>query len=209
MLIQPGIRIRCNGRDGTLGLLVVRDQQPDTVYLLSAWHVLDDFMGEGDVTLPDHNHQLVARYQRSEATAHPEMDIALAEVHPDFHSQLSNTTVDGNNTISEAAYWRRNMPLSKYGATTQRTRSRLVDDTDNFGNLLYGLVLGKYPGGVDQYCHHGDSGAIWCDAISGKAIGMHSKGGLTGNQAAASPLIVAMEDMGLQVLSTQRWENNN
>lgn len=52
MHIQPGIEISCNGRLGTLGLILKRQDDPN-LYLLSCWHVLDGGEGSCDVSLPN------------------------------------------------------------------------------------------------------------------------------------------------------------
>ena len=68
MHIQPGIEISCNGRLGTMGLVLIREED-SSLYLLSCWHVLDGGEGSCEVTLPGLSDKVVARYERSKSTA--------------------------------------------------------------------------------------------------------------------------------------------
>jgi len=52
MVIQPGLKISCNGRIGTLGMFVKKNGDPGKVYLMSCWHILDDNNRSGDVIHP-------------------------------------------------------------------------------------------------------------------------------------------------------------
>jgi len=199
MAIHPGAKISCSGREGTLGLLVTPYNDRSKIFLLSCWHVIDGGMESVDVILPEHDNRVVARYVRSAATSSKEMDVALAEIVPGHGLPISNQLADGSRTISQAAYWDIGIDLVKYGAATGQTRCRLIDDPDQYGSLKYGLQLGQHPAGEEIYCAHGDSGAVWCNE-AGKAVGLHSKGGLAGNFAAATPVKYILEDLGLTIL---------
>ena len=199
MIIQPGVKISCNGRVGTLGLLVKRKVEPEKTYLMCCWHILDDENPAGTVILPDHNNLVIANYQRSESTAIKEMDVAIAELAPDHGLPMNNTTVDNARTIYQAAYWKNGVTLIKYGAATLSTQCQLVEQAGSIGNLMRGLKLAKLPGGDKKYCAHGDSGAVWCSSETGKAIGLHSKG-FEGNLAAASPIIVILGKLQLTIV---------
>jgi len=201
MVIQPGLRIQGAGSIGALGLIVNRISRPNETYLLSCYHVLDGGYSEGVVTLPDHGNRVIAHYQRSNDTAIKGMDVAIAKITINANDTLSNTTLDNRYTIVEAGYWRigGQMTLSKYGPATQRTRCTVKEDQTHYSNLDEAIVLAKHPNGRIRFCDKGDSGSIWCNAITGKGVAIHARGGLSGNLAAASPLIWALEDLNLEI----------
>lgn len=201
MHIQPGIEISCNGRLGTMGLILKREEDPN-LYLLSCWHVLDGGEGSCDVTLSSDNSNIVARYERSKATANEQIDCAIALIEPSFEGDISNQIVNSDTKIRKAAYWQDGMPVIKTGASTNQTRSKLLYALDNFGNLNPAIKLGKLIDGEEIYCQQSDSGAIWCSVASGNGIAMHSKGGLPDNEAAAVPLKVALQYFKASIYSS-------
>ena len=192
MHLQPGIKISANGRLGTLGLILKRQEDPN-LYLLSCWHVLDGNEGSSVITLPSNDEKIIARYERSEKTANEQLDCAIAVIEPTLHANMSNQIINSDKKISKAAYWQDRMSLIKTGASTNQTSCKLLYALDNFGNLNPAIKLGKLDDGEETYCEHGDSGAIWCSVASGNGIAMHSKGGLPDNQAAAVPLKVVLD----------------
>ena len=200
MDIQPGLTIICNNRKGTLGLLVKRNDNDDNIYLLSCWHILDDGIEHSEVTAPDLGGITIARYTRSTDTSSQEMDAAIAQLLPDLDIPAHNTIVGTDTVISQAAYWKKRMELKKLGATTGWTRSMLEKGKDYFGDLQYALILKKHPNGKMHYCDHGDSGALWCSATTGKGIAIHAKGGLAANKAAASPLVYILDKFNLSII---------
>ena len=188
MKIQPGIGIVCNNIHGTLGLIVTREDKPNKLYLLSCWHVLDGGHRQSEVRLAGDDNRVIAHYQRSRETAHRDFDAALAEIDTDVDLPLSNEIFGTEHTLSRAAYSRNNLVLRKTGATTGNTRCVLKRRTSQYGDLKSGLILAEHSSGQHIYCKPGDSGAIWCSVTSGKAIGLHARGRLEGNLAAAAPV---------------------
>ena len=202
MKIQPGIKLNCNGIDGTLGLIVIRNAEPDKRYLLSCMHVLDSGHGSGDVFLPDINDNVIAQYSNSTEFSHDGFDAALAEIDPNYYSLLSNQIAGSNKTIATAAYGLPNMELTKTGFVTKKTRSVIDHFTDQFGNLEAGIVLKPHPNGINKYCAQGDSGSVWCSKVTGKAIGLHARGQM-GNDfiAAASPIKLILNAFNARIYS--------
>jgi hypothetical protein len=198
LTIQSGIPIDCNGRLGTLGL-IVKGKDNHQLYLLSCWHLLDGGEGQSEIRSPLHNNTVIAHYNRSQYTSRPDLDVAIAELN--FSSDLAyNNGIHGTNrVVSRAAYAVANMELRKVGAATGITQCRLEKKLDRLGNLKYGMLLKAHTNGLSFYCDRGDSGAIWC-SMTGKAIGLHTKGGLADNRAAAVPLKVILNLMKVSIV---------
>jgi len=152
--------------------------------------------------IPDDNNKIIARYERSEETSFKEMDVAIAEIVLDQDWEISNRLIDDSKTIDSSIAWLRGMPLTKYGAGTERTQCKLIKAYDQFSDLQNGLELGAYPGSNNEYCDHGDSGAIWCDPESGNAVALHSREGVEG-KAYATPVILILQRMGLSIFLEQ------
>ncbi len=199
MKLQPGIDISCNGRLGTLGL-VLKKKDSEKYYLLSCWHVIDGNEGSANISIPSLSDQVVATYQRSMNTANEQMDCAIAEIDMTVVQDLTNQIFESDKKIKKASYWQDEMPLVKTGAATGRTSAKLLYALDNFGNLNPAIKIGQLDEGEELYCQHGDSGAIWCSLASGNGIAMHSKGGLPGNEAAAVPLKVILQYFNASIL---------
>jgi len=203
MNIQPGIKITCNGIDGTLGLIVIRNAEPDKRYLLSCMHVLDGGHGSGDVFMPDINNNVIARYVDGPEFSHAGFDAALAEIDPQYFPLLSNQVTGSNRIITTAAYGMPNMELIKTGMVTKKTRCVIDHFTDYFGNLEAGIVLKPHVNGINKYCAQGDSGSVWCAKVTGKAIGLHARGQM-GNDftAAASPIKLILNTFNASIYSS-------
>ncbi len=200
MEIQPGIKIQCNQRTGTLGIIVSKENNDSKLYLLSCWHILDDGIEAGDVVLPDDNNRLIARYERSVDTANESLDASIAEIDSDIDIPINNRISGTDRSISSFSYsWKKNTELRKTGDQTGTTRCLIGRKMTQYGNLDQALKLKRHPNGRATYCAHGDSGSIWCTIEHGFAVGLHARGGLPGNFAAATPIALILRDMGLKI----------
>ncbi|MEM7292075.1 MAG: hypothetical protein AAF420_01610 [Pseudomonadota bacterium] len=210
--LQPGVKIKAAGGLGTLGMLVYKYTQTggprspkvvdySEVYLLTCWHVLyrDGRRRSGQVTLPDHNDMEIATYSHSNDTAIEGLDAAIAKIKSDIPVSLTNRVLGSRKVIKKTGRALKSMKLRKRGAATQNTAC-LVNETDrSFGNIELALTLKhrQQNGGSSDFCAPGDSGAIWWETARGRAVGLHARGGLANEEAAAAVLKEIMKRLKL------------
>ena len=198
MLLQPGLRISCHERRGTLGALVTSRHLPG-LFLLSAWHVLDDTKGAGDVTLPDNDGLVVARFTPGHHTSYPEQDAAIAlVVLENPFANFTNVVPNVRFAVGKAGGPSTTMKVWKYGAATQDTVCMISEVFYRPGATGEGVRFAQATDGPVNYCDPGDSGAMWCSTF-GRSIAIHSQGDLNGNVGLGSSAMVVFKNLGLEI----------
>ncbi|WP_317930335.1 hypothetical protein [Halioxenophilus sp. WMMB6] len=185
--LQPGQGLcRQDGLPGSLGL-AVRDRHSDRIGLLSCWHVLATPQGrEGDLIHRHSAHPYPVRREPIATLARwfldDEGDAAVAWLLPGvtIATELSELPLILTNHRAPQV----GDILVKVGAQTGCTRARVT----NIGHhpASYGhtqlTMAGFYLEPISQpkqcalISAPGDSGAIWCDELSGAAVGLHVGG---------------------------------
>lgn len=199
MIVQPGLRIQCGGRNGTAGLIVRRVDDPGRLYLLGCLHVLGGHDHMSEVRLPEHGNLLIGRFERSAATTRPDMDAAIAELLSISDLEFSNSVLGTGTKITIVSTTSPPLVLEKVGAGSGRTRCRYSRLSDNYGSITNGMTLIPLPNGTNHFCKQGDSGAVWYNPITGKALGMHISGTPRGENAVACSLKFVMRAMRLDL----------
>jgi hypothetical protein len=188
--LQPGLSVGSDaGEVGTLGALV--SDLEGNVFGLSALHVLysSDQARNGDPVMqpgkPDGGRAgadtigTLARYSR-------DYDAALALLD---NKRPVNPQPLGGQSLQAIRLPRNGDILEKSGRTTCVTRA-YVDAIGRYYN--YAAAIHLRPLDDDQEATisaSGDSGAVWYDAKTGEAIGLHVKGdGIPGGNALATLL---------------------
>jgi endonuclease G len=190
-MLQPGLSIGNVARtsDGTLGLFV-RDRRDNLACLLSNWHVLcggeqaqsgDAISQPGPSFSGPNVPREVARLRRW-IDPPRQYDAAIAAIDQGFSIDLTllDSTLKSNG-IGEPVI---GMTVIKAGVSTGVTHA-LVDGInghyqipyDDFGGGIFWLRrfrLVPHPDFHDRDVSlPGDSGSVWADAASGRAIGLH------------------------------------
>jgi len=193
-VLQPGLSVGNVPRtsDGTLGLFV-RDRRDNALCLLSNWHVLcggkqaqsDDVISQPGPSFSGPNvPRGVARLRRW-IDPPRQYDAAIAAIDERFpvDATLLDSTLRSTG-IAEPAV---GMTAIKAGVATGVTHA-LVDAInghyqipyDNFGGgsfWLQGFRLVPHPDFHDRNVSQpGDSGSVWVDAASDRALGLHFAG---------------------------------
>jgi hypothetical protein len=192
--LQPGLSVGNleTGETGSLGMFTKIADQPGT-YILSNWHVLaggtsaqkgDRICQPGPGDAGNHPARVVAQLSKWTDLA-TGIDAAIAFVDPNFATseQLFNSTV-------KIADWEdptHNMKVVKAGAFSGFTHA-IVDGVEgafemnytNFGDQkrwMDGIRLRRDPDFPEtEVSIAGDSGAVWVNAETGRAIALHFGG---------------------------------
>jgi hypothetical protein len=197
MLLQAGSAIVAHNRIGTLGALVTSARFPGALFLLTAYHVLDDKRGDGSVTLRDTN-TVIAQYIAGPGTTDAEMDAAIARITiAEPFANFSNEVPSGNFRITHPGGPMKPQDLVKFGAGTNETTCAMAAILNEFDRRRGYVELGQASAGLQNYSAPGDSGALWCDKVTGLAIAMHIQGDRPGNMAIASTMNFIMERLQL------------
>lgn len=208
--IQPGVSIGNLQRatTGTVGL-GVRDRHAGGNAVLSNWHVLcgspDAKAGEqicqpGPLHLGTRTASVVASLERW-AQLDVGCDAALALMGPGI--SIQQTLFDTKITISGSERPGLNMKLVKYGVVSGLTHG-MTDgiggaykvDYSSYGDTLRwidGIRIVVDPDAPEKEISlAGDSGAVWVNPVTGKAVALHFAGedglGPTAEYALAQPL---------------------
>ena len=121
------------------------------------------------------------------------LDYAAAIIVPDVG--VSTSVLEFVDPLQGTANAVMGMRVVKSGAETGVTIGLVTDVTDSL------ITIVSPPIAPDDYVlsDRGDSGAIWLDAETGRAIGMHFSG-RDGNMAYARPLGAVLGALGLRLL---------
>jgi hypothetical protein len=198
--LVSGVRIsnEITGSPGTLGCIGI--DEDDRPWIVSCAHVLGrsrqstDVAGNlepilqstldlgGGIVALTHTDKMNSRLDYGAALIVPNIDVSTSVL--EFAEPLQRT--------AEAVV---GMRVVKSGAETGVTIGIVSDVTD----LLITIV--SPPIVPDDYVlsDRGDSGAIWLDAATGRAIGLHFSG-RDGNVAYARPLGSLLRELGLRLL---------
>jgi hypothetical protein len=197
--LVSGIRIvnQVTGSPGTLGCIGLDDA--DNPWIVSCYHVLGRNRQSVD---PPNNDEailqstvdlgggIVARTRTGKMN--PALDYGAAIIVPAIGVSTSVLELDKLDRIALAVV---GMRVVKSGAETGVTIGIVTDVSDTL------ITIGSPPVVPDDYVlsDRGDSGAIWLDAESGRAVGLHFSG-RDGNVAFARPLGGVLADLGLRLL---------
>ncbi|MEM7208834.1 MAG: hypothetical protein AAF434_13500 [Pseudomonadota bacterium] len=213
MIIQPGTSIYCaHGGKGTVGALVRKSARSRKLYLLTAWHVLDNDRASGatEVRLGSARGKVIATYKPGNATRDEKLDVAIAELDKDIEDlEWTNKVRGSNKLLNKTASPTSRTKFQMYGATTKLSNCRLDQKFQAFGSIENAFLL-KAAEGVDAstgFCASGDSGAMWYSQNSGRMIGLHSKGDMSGevngtmrtNCAAAVSITAIMNKLQIEL----------
>ena len=201
--LRPGVSIGDDREAGTIGLFVTDEQSGDPC-LLSSDHVIasDTFPDNGDpVYQPakrDDPGRVVAKLLRWDRFT----GSAVARVEDGV--TFDNRPFGRSQIIAGVREPALGDILEKSGRTTAITRGRVegVGNTyDGVGNAFF-LVPETPNTGNLELTWKGDSGAIWYDPATMKAVGLHVKGEADPNPAneyaVASSLTAVLEELRLQ-----------
>jgi endonuclease G len=178
-VLRPGASIaRADGSAATLGGVVV--DKAGRAFLLCAMHTLreGDKGKKGDAIVSpaprDANGaplNVVATYDR----VHVGLDAGLARLGAGLPA--TNDALISNETIGTPDIPNIGDILEKSGRTTGVTQA-IVKEVGTFLNMFPAIHLVPLSGDVDAtpLSDLGDSGAIWYDAITGRAKALHSSG---------------------------------
>jgi hypothetical protein len=182
--LRPGVSLAGVGCGaGTLGAWV-RDVA-GRHYALSAWHVLVGPHGTSSQAVlqpspldngrvPTHFVGRVADHVRG-----PEGDAAIVQV---ANRLRSNQVLLTNVNLAGARDPKVGDVLHKVGRTTEHTLAEVVSvgvvKTKWVPGGCRGFVLEPVAGGSAEITRAGDSGAIWYDATTSEAVGLHLEGEL-------------------------------
>ncbi len=219
--LQPGISIGNieRARQGTLGMFV-RDRATGRPGLLSNWHVLagatDGAPGDA-ISQPGPRHlgsapaRVVARLERwLDLATGCDAAFALLEGGAGTAQRLFGGTI----AITGVEAPRPGMELVKVGVTTGLTHG-LIDGSAGSFRLDYsaygdttrwmdGFRLVPHPDHpVDEISLAGDSGAVWVNPVTRRAVGLHFAGedgvGPLAEYALAHPIARVLELAGLRL----------
>lgn len=218
MKIQPGMKIKCNDIEGTLGLLVQKKNDPDTVYLLTCWHVLDNGHADAiagksiNVTAPDDGNRVIATYKRSDATANKGLDVALAKIKPSMVKHCSKEVLGSQpgKSLVKSTLPMPNMKLRMSGAASKKVTLCQVEKLQGkWGDLTEAVKLKHHPNEDrnSEYCKRGDSGSVWWSSETGGAVAVHTDGKFPNNRAAAVPVKVILRTLKLKIHVAQVAES--
>lgn len=200
MLLQAGMAIEAHVRIGTLGALVTSNHFPGELFLLTAYHVLDDGLGDGPVTLPDDGNPVVAAYVAGPNTTLAEMDAAIARIIiSDPFANFSNQVPGDTFRITRKGGPMKPQALVKYGAGTQETVCVMSAIFEEFDKRRGFVELAQDSAGPVNFSAPGDSGALWCDRTTKRAIAMHIQGDRLGNLAIASTMNFIIDRLDLVI----------
>jgi endonuclease G, mitochondrial len=181
--IQPGISIgHARGSAGTLGMLVRGiDGDANTVYVLSADHVLadTDVPSAGDAIIQPGRedgggaNDVVAALTRRSVI----FDAAVATYVDDGMRTITNQVAQTPDVIHGFDFAEIGTVLVKAGAVSCVTQAE-VDGIGLFEGLGPGYHLKQVSLDIDDgpIATGGDSGAIWYDPTTSRAVGLHVRG---------------------------------
>jgi endonuclease G, mitochondrial len=181
--LQPGISIgHISGSAGTLGMLVrgARDDV-DNVYLLSADHVLADTgnPSAGDPIIQPGREDggdiadVVAGLTRRSLI----YDAAIARYVDDGRRTITNQVAQTSDVIDGFDFPEMGSVLMKAGAVSCVTQAE-VTGIGLFEGLGPGYHLKPVANDIESgpIATGGDSGAVWYDPITSRAVGLHVRG---------------------------------
>jgi len=192
--LAPGASVSCTrGSAGTMGA-VVRRQSDGSRCLLTAGHVLREcgkckkgaaIVHPGRADAPPGGATDVAKL----ADVHLGLDTGTAVLLPAVTAQ--NVALLSGVRITSPLVPAIDTVLEKSGRTTGVTRAR-VQGIGTFEGVFPAIQLRPLLGGVGTVISEpGDSGAVWYDAASGAAAGLHVAGGVSdGNTYAIGAVLV-------------------
>jgi len=181
--LQPGISIgNVRGSAGTLGMFVRGvDEDSNSVYVLSADHVLADVANPtpGDPIIQPGREDggsaidAVASLTRRSII----FDAALARYVDDGSRSLTNRVAQTGDLILDSDFADLGTILVKAGSVSCVTQAE-VDGIGLFEGLGPGFHLKQVARGLDEgpIAVGGDSGAVWYDPVSSRAVGLHVRG---------------------------------
>ena len=177
---QPGISVGpAAGPAGTLGAFMF-DNVSQATCVLSAAHVLfarqTSIPGDA-VVQPARMHGGVADGFARLARFDTVTDAAIAVLESGAASErlVSGVAVGTAVEFSAVAEPHHGQVLTKSGASTGVTTA-IVDGIGAFEGLEDAFILLPVEGGPEVISKAGDSGAVWYDAQTGAAVGLHCKG---------------------------------
>lgn len=197
--LVSGIRITngITGSPGTLGCIGV--DVDDKPWIVSCYHVLG--RGRQAIGMPHNNEPIlqstldlgggiVARTRIDKMNS--ALDYGAAIIVPDIGVTTSVFELDKIQQIADAVV---GMRVMKSGAETGVTMGMVTDVTASL------ITIESPPDAGDTHVLSGggDSGAIWLDVETGRAVGLHFQG-RDSNTAFARPLGVVMGALGLRLL---------
>jgi hypothetical protein len=219
--LQPGVSVgnMVRGTTGTLGLWV-RDELTGASGIVSNWHVL---CGSPQAVPGDAIGQPGPRYQRTErarivatlerwAGLDEGADAALALLAPNMGA--SAILYEQSLAVSGVTAPRHGMKVVKYGVTSGLTEGEIdgisgaykmnysdYGDTERWIDGLRIVVDPEAP--RDEISLAGDSGAIWVERETGKAVALHFAGedglGPTAEYALAQPIGRVLERLNVRL----------
>lgn len=197
--LVSGIRIEneVTGSPGTLGCIGV--DVDGNAWIVSCYHVLGRNRQSPDVPNNDEailqstivlGGGVVARTRMGKMNS--VLDYGAAIIVPAITISTAVLELDKLDRIADAVV---GMLVVKSGAETGVTIGIVTEVTDTL------ITIESPPIVPDDYVlsDRGDSGAIWLDADTGRAIGLHFSG-RDGNLAFARPLGSVLSDLGLRLL---------
>lgn len=197
--LVSGIRIvnAVTGVPGTLGCIGL--DLDDRPWLVSCYHVLGRSRQSTDVvrndepilqSTLDQGGGVVARTQTDKMNS--ALDYAAALIVPQIGVSKSVLELDAVERIVDAVV---GMRVVKSGAETGVTMGIVTEVTDRL------ITIERPLDAVDAYVlsDRGDSGAVWLDAQTGRAIGLHFSG-RDSSIAFARPLGLVLTALGLRLL---------
>jgi hypothetical protein len=197
--LVSGIRIvnAVTGSPGTLGCIGL--DTDDRPWIVSCYHVLG--RDRQSIGAPQNDEAIlqstlalgggvVARSRTDKMNS--ALDYGAAIIVPDIGVSTSVFELDTVQRIATAVI---GMRVVKSGAHTGVTMGIVTDVT---GPLI---TIESPPDAADDYVlsDRGDSGAVWLDAETGRAVGLHFSG-RDGNTAFARPLGAVLTALGLRLL---------
>ena len=210
-VVQGGLSVAAaDGPIGTLGALMF-DTQLQAACVLSCQHVL--FGGADPVP-----GAAVVQPARADHGADGDAFARLSAFDPGTDAAIATLDQDGAGMrpIDLAIFfsgvvlvgWREPQVgdvLEKSGRSTGLTRA-IVDGIGFHEGLSSALHLVPLPGADDPTLGRpGDSGAVWYDAATGEAVGLHCKGPLAPNPlnefAIATKIVKVMRNLGLDFIA--------
>jgi hypothetical protein len=193
-VLQPGLSVGNVPRqsDGTLGLFV-KDRRDNALCILSNWHVLcggpaarigDAISQPGPLFLGPNPARQIAELRRW-VSPERQYDAAIAAVVPGL--QVSDALLEGNINVTGMMEPQVGIHVVKCGAASSFTHA-LVDAIhgsyqipySEFGDStrwMLGIRLVPDAGFQDRDVSlPGDSGSVWMDAVSGRAVALNFAG---------------------------------
>lgn len=207
--VQPGISLgAADGVAGTLGALMYDNLAQETC-LLSAAHVLfpnASSAAGGQVVQPARSHGGIADGFASLTRFDGATDAAIARVEtgPPGARLVLGAALGTVVEVQDVANPYHGQRLTKSGAGTGVTTA-VVDGIGAYGGLSDAFTLLPIAGEAQVISRAGDSGAVWFDAVTGAAVGLHCQGPLDpapGNSyAVASRFSRVMQNLQLSFVS--------